>query len=85
MLKHINTQSVHWRNVKKNKCCKNCAHFGWEMVKDDVPTPFRNICLLKNKRKSERGWCNYWKNKGAGTLYIQTERGYEKLCEADKL
>lgn len=85
MLKNISTQSVHWRNVKKNKCCKNCAHFGWEMVKDDVPTPFRNICLLKDKRKSERGWCNYWKNKGAGTLYIQTERGYEKLCEADKL
>ena len=71
--------------MKKNECCKNCAHFGWEMVKDDVPTPFRNICLLKNKRKSEQGWCNYWRNKGAGTLYIKTERGYEKLCEADKL
>lgn len=73
--------------MKKNECCKNCAHFGWEMVSgiESIPNPFVNVCLIKNKRKSERGWCSYWRDKGAGALYIQTERGYEKLCEADEL
>ena len=82
-----NQTGVHWRNVKKNGCCKNCAHFGWEMVSgiESIPNPFVNVCLIKHKRKSERGWCNYWIDKKAGALYIKTDKGYEKLCEANEL
>lgn len=62
MLKNISTQSVLWRNVKKNECYKNCSHFGWEMVSgiESIPNPFVNICLIKGKRKSENAWCKEW-------------------------
>ena len=51
--------------MKKDKCCKNCVHFGWEMVSgiESIPNPFVNICLIKNKRKSENAWCKEWNNK----------------------
>ena len=52
---------------------------------ESIPNPFVNVCLIKNKRKSERGWCNYWIDKKAGALYIKTDKGYEKLCEANEL
>ena len=52
---------------------------------ESIPNLFVNACLIKNKIKSEQGWCKYWRDKGAGALYMQIERGYEKLCKADEL
>ena len=73
--------------MKKDECCKNCINFGWEMVNgiETISNPFIHICLIKNKRKSERGWCKDWKDKEVGALYIKTDSGYKKLCEANIL
>lgn len=51
--------------MKKNEYCKNCVNFGWEMVigVESIPNPFVQICLIKNKRKSENSWCKDWKEK----------------------
>lgn len=61
--------------MKKDECCKNCINFGWEiMVKgvESIPNPIIQICLIKNKRKSEKGWCKDWKG---DMLYIKTKKG----------
>lgn len=52
---------------------------------ESIPNPFVNVCLIKSKRKSKNAWCKHWRDKGAGALYTQTDREYEKLCEADML
>lgn len=66
--------------MKKNEYCKNCKHFGWKIV-DGLCI---NICLIKNKRKNENGWCKEWINKRY-TLYIKADKGWEKLEESDRL